>query len=167
MEFHLPFLALRKSSMPLEDKRQWKNGKPLRRSWDLNFLSLDSSDGAAPQFEDCIHEAQVSCIVTGFDERSWIAIAFIDTYYDGENSLESVECHAQKTEASIQGDSRVLMDPFTLGETNADRPIWKPREYFLRILECRIRQIRFEWQNVVERVLQLTQPYVRPPLVNS
>ncbi|KAK0649648.1 hypothetical protein B0T16DRAFT_457041 [Cercophora newfieldiana] len=160
LELHLPFYAWRRSRQPLKDQRRKANGKPLRRCRSLEFLVLDPQHDPATPVEDCIYEAQVSCIVTGFDEGSWVGLAFVDTYYRGDDDRESVEYYAdQNSEAEARMENPFLMDPLTGGRVDANAPIWKPREYFLRLLECRIDQVRREWHNVVSRLLQITEPY--------
>jgi len=72
-----------------------------------------SCDHETP-LEDCIYEAQASCIVTGFDERSWVALAFVDTYYKGESNRESVEYIAEQP---------IFMDPLACGQIDANLPI--------------------------------------------
>ncbi|KXX79435.1 hypothetical protein MMYC01_203492 [Madurella mycetomatis] len=57
------------------------------------------------------------------------------------------------------------MDPLTGGRVDADIPIWKPREYFLRLLESRTNQIRQERHNVVSRLLQITEQYTHDYLL--
>ncbi|KAK4442077.1 hypothetical protein QBC34DRAFT_313888 [Podospora aff. communis PSN243] len=162
LEFQLPFYAWRRSERPREDKRQRANGKPLRRCRGLDFLVLDPQHDATAPVQDCIYEVQISCMVTGFDEVSWVGLAFVDTYYRGDDDKESVEYYASanaEVEESIENP--VLMDPLTGGQFDANAPIWKPREYFLRLYECRVHQVRLEWDNVVSRLLQITEPYVR------
>lgn len=128
----------------------------------MEFLVLDPQHDPATPVEDCIYEAQISCIVTGFDEQSWIGLAFVDTYYRGDDDRDSVEYYAeQNADAEPESiENPFLMDPLSGGEIDANSPIWRPREYFLKIFECRVKQVRFEWHNVVDRLLQITEPYV-------
>ena len=161
----MPFYALKRYNKPIKDRRRQANGEPLRRSWHQEFLSLNATNSRSdPQLfqdlKDCMHEGQISVITMGLDQRSWYVVAFVDTYYHGDNSTEGVAHLAQQVERTIEGDSRILLDPIVLSQLNADTPIWKPREYFLRVLECRMNQVRQEWQDVVECILQRTEPYV-------
>jgi hypothetical protein len=106
----------------------------------------------------CIYEAQVSVLVTGVDHWSWTAHAFVDTSYHGDDNRESVEYYA---------DSTVPVDPLTAGSHVADTPIWKPREYFLLVLERRMGQVKKEWEQTVNSLLQRIEPYVRVHILNS
>ncbi|KAK0609402.1 hypothetical protein B0T14DRAFT_572098 [Immersiella caudata] len=170
LEFHLPFYALKRYTKPIKDKRRRANGQPLRRSWYQTFLTLDANDvrrGWCPpgrqDLKICIHEGEISVMVTGFDERARYALACADTYYHGENSSEAAAEIARRVEASINGTYRTLLDPIALSELNADIPFWSPREYFLRILELRVKQVLSKWQDIVECILQRTEPYFHPP----
>ncbi len=42
------------------------------------------------------------------------------------------------------------LDAPTGGEKSTNYPIWNPREYFLLILSCRVRQITKEWSNIMD-----------------
>jgi len=81
--------------------------------------------------------------VTGSDNWSWTAYGFVDTYFDGENNNES----ALHYEASNQ-------DPLSAGIYPLDRPVWDPREYFLKIFACRMRQVKEEWSNIVSHSVE-------------
>lgn len=51
-------------------------------------------------------------------------------------------------------------DPVTEGQYEAEPPVWKPREYFLRVLESRVKQVKREWHNTVFCILQRIQSHV-------
>ena len=119
----------------------------------------------------------MSVCVTGFDERSWTVWAFVDTYYLGNDCNESVTRIAQKAETTtrqpenadihLQNNDpdgkwkRIMVDPISLQKLNADIPIWKPWEYFFRVLGYRVERVVSEWQDVEFCILQETNPYVR------
>jgi hypothetical protein len=165
----MPFYELKRYATPIKDKRFRANGQPLRRSWYQTFLSMDpdyTKRGWRPQSRHdpriCIHEGQISVLVNGFDERSWYGLAFVDTYYHGDDNPEGAADIARRVEASMKGTYRSLLDPIALSELNADIPFWNPREYFLRVLELRVKQVLSKWQDVVECILQTTEPYFYP-----
>lgn len=95
-----------------------------------------------------IYEVQVSCLITGIDEDSWVAYQFIDTYYQGNEPLHQQE--------QING---YKYDPLTDG-LDANQPIWAPREYFLIVYELRLKQVRHAMHNLVARLLLRLEPYV-------
>jgi hypothetical protein len=132
---------------------------PLRRSRDLDFLLVGSEGDDKCGLKNYIYDALISCMITGFDERFWVSFAFDDAYYKGESNRESVVSLADAVELSMTGDKRVVMDPSTRCEVNADTPIREPREQFLRVFESQVRRAKLEWRNVTENLLRLTKPY--------
>ncbi|KAM7216548.1 hypothetical protein V8F06_008076 [Rhypophila decipiens] len=140
-EFHLPFYVSRPHCYPIQDPRRRTDQKPLRNSWNLDFLDLDvdfdahfRTRAAPPEY---IYEVQVSLIVTGF-EQSWVALSCVDTYHKGLDDIrESVQYYAEEnkaSEAEEDWDNHFKPDPLSKGAIDANRPIWDAKEYFLRIL---------------------------------
>jgi hypothetical protein len=144
-----------------EDKRKKPNGQPLRRSRDLRFLDMSQASKARSSIRDLIYEVQVSCLVSGLDQDSWVGYLFVDTYHRGESNRESVQTYASRV---IPGSypHNLIPDPLTAGKYDANKPIWKPREYFLRVFESRAEQVKEESQNLVVRLLQKLEPHVSP-----
>jgi hypothetical protein len=95
-------------------------------------------------------------VVTGSDEWRWVAYCFVDNYFDATEE-------ARETVLSYHEDSLVAegmrADPLTFGVTNADNPIQKPKEYFLMVFQIRIKQVKREWQQVVQKVQQSIREY--------
>lgn len=121
----------------------------MRRTGDLQFLKFAPFRTEAPVLDECIYEAQISVLVTGVDHWSWTAFTFVDTYYKGAENDESVEHYVDQ-----------ILDPLTNGQYVAEPPVWRPREYFLRVLESRIKQVKREWHNTVFCILQRIEPHV-------
>jgi len=151
LEFHLPFYAWRRSEYAITDLRRKFNGRPLRRCRSLAFLNRLSAELTMFDIDGYIYEAQISCLVTGIDNYSWIGYAFVDTYFKGPDNNECVEYY----DTTAKG-----MDPLTMGRYDANRPVWTPREYFVRVLQCRMDQVRQEWNNTVSGLLQGIEPHV-------
>ncbi|KAK2598423.1 hypothetical protein N8I77_011843 [Diaporthe amygdali] len=161
LEFHLPFYACKKGPELVKDQRLKTNQKPLRRTGDLQFLKLAPFQTDASGLDDCIYEAQISVLVTGVDHWSWTAFAFVDTYYKGPENQESVEHYLEQ----VQYGAR--LDPLTEGQYYAEPPVWRPREYFLRVLESRVKQVKREWHNTVFRILQRIEPQTHDDLLSE
>ncbi|KAI1367186.1 hypothetical protein F5Y08DRAFT_299078 [Xylaria arbuscula] len=154
--FHLPYYAWRKGPLYFQDERRM-NGRPLRRSQRLGFLDETPWGPREGESEDCIYEAQISFLVAGLDDSSYIAYAFVDTYHNGPDSDESVKDYHEKS--NTQG--HYAMDPLSGGTLDADRPVWSPRLYFLRVLELRIEQVKEEFANSVFMIQKKTLPYIQ------
>ena len=87
---------------------------------------------------------------------------FVDTYYDGEASEDVVETYNESAnEGEAAGENTFIMDPITCGEYDADQPEWGPREYFLMVLEVRLRRVKNEQKHLVSQFLKRVEAYVR------
>ncbi|KAI0816596.1 hypothetical protein GGR55DRAFT_627679 [Xylaria sp. FL0064] len=155
--FHFPYYALRKGPLYFKDERYMKDGRPLRRSQRLGFLDETPWGVRETQSEDCIYEAQISCLVAGLDDSSYIGYVFVDTYHDGPNSDESVKSYYEKSNTS----GRYSMDALSGGTLQADLPLWSPRLYFLRVFELRIEQVKEEWVNAVFVIQNKMSTYIQ------
>ncbi|KLO83363.1 Uncharacterized protein LW93_15033 [Fusarium fujikuroi] len=145
LEFHLQFYVWCEGGPQFPDLRKKRNGKPLRQSRQPYYLKF--GDANEPQVH--IYETQVSCLIAGIDEDSWVAYQFVDTYYQGNASLAQDE------------ENGVKPDPLTGGLFDANLPIWTPREYFLIVYECRLKQVRHAMHNLVARLLLRLEPYTQ------
>ncbi|KAK5044654.1 hypothetical protein LTR84_010546 [Exophiala bonariae] len=157
LAFHLPFFVLKINSPRRGDHRVDNKKKTLRRSY--NLPSLDGPKGTS---SDWLHEAHISCTVTGSDEVRWMAYAFIDTYYFDandedredatENEADALEDDRADLSVDEEGDLEdhtMCPDALTYGVEDAGKPIWNPRIYFLAVFARRLQQARREWENVV------------------
>ena len=134
------------------DTRQRAGGGPLRISEIAKPLEMRyRSPHTRSRTKDYLYEAQISVMVTGLDDWVWTAYCFVDVYFKAQNHPEQVEC------LSNYGTK---LDPHSCGQYPADRPIWSPREYFLRTLSSRIEQVKQEWDNAVSILTQNMQTYV-------
>jgi hypothetical protein len=86
------------------------------------------------------HEAQVSVLLVGIDEWVWTLYCLVETHFS-ESGPEDVEHYIRPG-----GD----WDAPSGEGANYSRPVWNPREYFLLVLSRRLRQVRFEWANLVQ-----------------
>ncbi|KAG5654863.1 hypothetical protein KAF25_010987 [Fusarium avenaceum] len=144
LELHLQFYIWCEGRTQFRDSRKKRNGQPLRQSRKLKYLNMGSEHDNPVH----IYEVQVSCLITGIDEDSWVAYQFIDTYYQGNEPLHQQE--------QING---YKYDPLTDGLVNANQPIWAPREYFLIVYELRLKQVRHAMHNLMARLLLRLEPY--------
>jgi hypothetical protein len=160
LSFHLSFVALRYSHTPRADRRLSNGDTPLRSTKDITFLNWHTPDSRTLVQ---LHEAQVSCVVSGFHDQCWIAHCIVDTYYDGnDESRESVKNYDDQA-TLLQG---MALDAPTMGKLDRDQPIWNPREYFIHVVYYRLLKAKLEWK-MVYKVLRdsfrrYTQMYDRP-----
>lgn len=91
-----------------------------------------------------------------------MAYCFVDTYFEHEDRRESAESYHDNRLVDEDDDTSVICqpDPFTSGEQDAAYPILNPREYFLVVLESRLRHIKYEWRILVTKLRQIIDRYV-------
>jgi hypothetical protein len=154
LDLHLPFFLLRKSTPPEESVGK-VNTKPRRRWTDLSFLKIDTSDSQDQEPKEVwgIHEAQTSCVVTGWDDWRWVGYGFIDTEIDGFLT-------------DLSKDD-LGFDQIAAGKLEANIPIWGPRDYWLKVFEIRIEQVRKEWEYLIHKVELSVNQYVRGQSQNT
>jgi hypothetical protein len=133
-----------------KDSRVRADRTPLRDSWMLPSPSMDVQTAVSTDRDWCVYEAHISVTVTGLDPFVWTAYGLVDTYFSTEDSVETY--HLQN------GFGRP--DPFGAGITDADLPIWEPREYFLKIAKIRMWGLVREWRGIIDRMETDIQQYV-------
>ncbi|RDW64274.1 hypothetical protein BP5796_10776 [Coleophoma crateriformis] len=153
LEFHLPYYAWRSMQSEQMDSRKRADRKALRRSEEVIHLDVKGHDlEIDPELKDYIYEAQISVMITGMDNYFWTGYCFVDTYFkDQDDNRERVEHYC---------NSEQKLDPTSCGRMTADRPIWTPREYFLRTLSFRMDQVKQEWNNAVVQLIEQIEPHI-------
>lgn len=144
MEFHIPYLALRRGEDTPKDTRkspQDPKGE-LRASTEMP----EPIDGHSTPL--CYYEAQVSCLIIGVDEWYWTAYCCTDSFFGSE-----------KPPSSYVADK---LDGPTGGSVLSAEPAWNPRDYFLRVFSARISQATKEWAVVVATLQSRLESYVGP-----
>jgi hypothetical protein len=148
----MPYYVLKIGKELLKDTRKKFNGEPLRQSRELPFLSRPMNVSKSTDGHHCLYEAQISVIVTGIDHWVWAAYGFVDTYFGSKETADSYH--------RLKGRFGGRADPLAAGELNADEPIWTPREYFLKVVEIRMKQVLKEWNRIVRTVEKEIKWYV-------
>jgi hypothetical protein len=149
LQFHLPYFALRISQPPKDVPRKVVNGNPPRQWTDLSFLKIQTSR-SEDQKKCGIYEAQISFVICGSDNWRWVAYAFVDTDFNGEDLGDEVFSYEGVHEDPIASDAKL----------DANLPIGDPREYFLMIFEIRMAQVLKEWELLVRTVERSIKRYV-------
>jgi hypothetical protein len=123
----------------------------LRQSCKLPFLFRPNSISRSTDTHYCLYEAQISVAITGIDHWVWTAYGFVDTYF---GSKESVDGYDQ-----MEGPMG-RPDPLAAGQIPADRLLWTPREYFFKVFEIRMNEVRKQWQAIIDKVEGDIKQYV-------
>jgi hypothetical protein len=93
--------------------------------------------------------------VTGIDHWVWLAYGLVDTYFE---SQETVDGYDQLS--GTRGQHKGRADPLRAGQSDANKPIWTPREYFFAVFEVRMNQILKEWNWIFVNVEKGVTQYV-------
>jgi hypothetical protein len=137
MEFHLPYMALRREKVA--DPRE------VRKSYDMPLTIEMETD---PTTNDSFyHQAQISFLLTGVDEWHWTAYCCVDRFFGSEKDLDWYV-------------SRQFDGPPAGGRAEF-LPLWNPREYFLFVCARRFSQVTKEWSNAVLKLESRLDEYVR------
>jgi hypothetical protein len=94
-----------------------------------------------------IQKCQVSVVIAGTDDRQWTCYCF-EKGELGDNPHNYTE---------VGGCS---FDPIAAAELDANNPIWRPREYFLKAFQIQIQEIEEEWRYLISKVESSIQQYV-------
>jgi hypothetical protein len=154
LDLHLPFFLLKKSTPPEESVRK-VNEKPRRRWTDMSFLKIDTSESQDRKSKEVwgIHEVQTTCVVAGSDDWRWVGYGFVDAEIDG--SLTDLS------------EDDLSFDRIAAGELEANIPIWRPRDYWLKLFEIRVEQVRKEWEYLIHKLELSVNQYVRSQTRNT
>lgn len=133
MGFHLSYVALR-------DGGAYSDSRGIRQSYSM----IKPLERVAAEL--VCHDAQISFLLVGVNERCWTAYCCVDTWFKSEQSAEAYVSRDQ--------------DGPTGGAGDASQPCWNPREYFLLVLSQRISQISREWRNVFTVFMTRLDSYV-------
>lgn len=143
LQFHMPFLSLRRRSSqnPQDDKR--KLGRRSLRAFRKLPLARDKAEE-----EYYYYEAHTSFLVTGVDEWFWTLYCCVDTYFGSEPEYRTYL------------DGQYGSDPATGGFLWLKFPRWNPREYFLVVLSRRMMQATREWRALIDAFEERMEEYV-------
>ncbi|RSL85263.1 hypothetical protein CEP52_016195 [Fusarium oligoseptatum] len=164
LAFDLPYYAFRVAPChsPPHDHRKRKSAgsEALRNITDLSFLVRKPKCPVPPTTKAYLCEAQTTVLISGADPWRWVAYCFVDTYFESEDRRESVDAYDE--DVVIDDESNVCFqpDPFTTAESEADHPVLDPREYFLIVLESRLRQAKYEWSNLATNMEASINEYI-------
>ena len=100
-----------------------------------------------------IHRAHTSLVISGYNDRRWIAYSFQNhTFDDGDDFDDEMDCNYDGFQE----------DPIASGGlVDANNPIWSPREYFALIFEYQLTGVLTQWENLVRWIERSIQGYVR------
>ncbi|KAH6612279.1 hypothetical protein B0J18DRAFT_77942 [Chaetomium sp. MPI-SDFR-AT-0129] len=154
LSLHLPFPALRStlSTAP----------RGLRSSVPVPFPATGHSE---VQTQKHLHEAHLAHSLIGHTNRAWTAYSFLDTYYDdvspdstGSDSTDKGNTAANQSRHAVAAyqatQGGVERDPVTFGRSLVGDQSEDAREYFLKVLQAGVEEVKGEWMNAGRGVLR-------------
>jgi len=150
LECHLPYFALRTSRPPEVSSQRGVKTKPPRKWTDLSFLEMRTPKSQYKRMHG-IYEAQISFVICGSDDWQWVAYAFIDVNFDGDDLEDEVFSYEE-----------FQKDPIALGEHDANLPIMNPRMYFFctpNCLDCFSQQRLYMHRELLSRIMMANYAY--------
>ncbi|KAJ3542867.1 hypothetical protein NM208_g3874 [Fusarium decemcellulare] len=164
LAFDLPYYAFRVAPChsPPRDPRKRKSAASdtLRNITDLSFLVRKPKSPVPPTAKAYLCEVQTTVLISGSDPWRWVAYCFVDTYFESEDRRESVDAYHEDVEIDEDSHVQIQPDPFTTAESDANLPVLDPRQYFLIVLESRLRQARDEWHTLATNMGAIINEYL-------
>jgi len=149
MEFHFPHFELRELSSNAPNQPE--------QLIDVSFLNSNSTSRQDKRRYG-IYDVRFSLLICGADHVDWTAFAFFESTAssDMEDACGDDYDFEADPIASPNGD-----DPRS-GFVDANIPIYDPREYYLRVMENRLRTGVKKCQNTISWMERQFEEYVRP-----
>ncbi|KAK4139638.1 uncharacterized protein C8A04DRAFT_32864 [Dichotomopilus funicola] len=154
LSLHLPFPTLRSASSP--------DPRGLRSSVPVPFPATGHSE---VQTQKHLHEAHLAHSLIGHTNRAWTAYSFLDTYYDdvspnstGSDSTDKGNTAANQSRHAVAAyqatQGGVERDPVTFGRSLVGDQSEDARDYFLKVLQAGVEEVKGEWMNAGRGVLR-------------
>ncbi|KIW69377.1 hypothetical protein PV04_05258 [Phialophora macrospora] len=152
-EFHLHHTLTRHSNEPNVDTRRFAaKDTPLREYRNVSYLNLKANRRQTHRYE-----AQISYLLTGWDESTWDTYCIKDNYFKSGKGGESLkEIYEEVSQAA---DESVAIDPSTRCEPEPDTPTPDPRQKFLRTLRYNLKRVEVEYGRNTDRVCDSIRDY--------
>jgi hypothetical protein len=132
LEFHLNYFTFGTAPAAAASNPKWT---------DLSFLEIETPK--APEGgKHGIFEAHFTLVICGTHEGQWDAYAFDDNEFEGEDLCEKLSVegfHPDPIASCLLSDNH----------TDADLPIWNPREYFLKVVANRTAAASEAWDSLI------------------
>jgi len=161
LKLHLPYRALRRCRPQSKVSRKWQH-----KCANVTFLKRRPS-GVTGQEIYRIYRAHISLVLSGSSDRRWVAYCFDDDGFDGEDDDfeedEDDESEDDESEdilphASQDDNCPFVEDPLT--QTDANKPIWIAREYFVLAVQNQMARAVREWTYLVRWIERNINSYV-------
>ncbi|KIW38376.1 uncharacterized protein PV06_09347 [Exophiala oligosperma] len=135
---HLPYYAWRCSPAPNKDARLDTSGRPLRKFRNVSMLNGKSGNAY-------LYEGQISFVLAGIDEWTYVGYCFVDTYFDGDDGEGAYKYNEDF-------GNGLHTNPVMYGLADRIQTTHQARDFFLRVFNARLKPIMQEWKVVVKKL---------------
>jgi hypothetical protein len=140
LEFHLNYFTF--GTAPADNEADHRAAASNPKWTDLSFLEIETSKAPEGR-KHGIFEAHFTLVICGTHEGQWDAYAFDDNEFEGEDLCEKLSVcevfHPDPIASCLLSDN----------DTDADLPIWNPREYFLKVVANRTAAASEAWDSLI------------------
>lgn len=135
---------------PVASETEHREAAGYSMKWtDLSFLEIQTPEAPVGRRHG-MFEAHFSFVICGSHEKRWAAYSFDDTEFDDEDLYDKIfPCEGVHADPIASDD-----------DTDAERPIWDAREYFLKIVSSRVRRATDSWDELLRPIERSIQEYV-------
>ncbi|KAF1929712.1 uncharacterized protein M421DRAFT_91531 [Didymella exigua CBS 183.55] len=155
LEFHMPFLTLRCSAEAATDTHS-PEGEP--EPWSEIGSLVINCEQHKGLCKCMVREANVSVAVCGWDSNKWVCWAFSNTHSDPASCNEEEPDEEDMQEDYVGTDGNGPEDGLVI---DTSQPIWGARQYWLRVVDLRMRIIHKEWKWLVMNMEQKVKAWTR------
>lgn len=152
LEFHLNYFTF--GTAPAANEADHRAAASNPKWTDLSFLEIETPK--APEGRNHgIFEAHFTLVICGSHEGQWNAYAFDDNEFEGEDLCEKLSaCEG------FHPDPIASCLPSSDNDTDANLPIWNPREYFLKVVANRTAAASEAWDSLIRATARSIKKHV-------
>jgi hypothetical protein len=140
----LPYLTIRYHRTEIIDERGLRTSKPFLVTKDAN-ISKVAQKKMAEGYKPIIYEGITSFLLIGIDEWFWTVHCIVDVFFKkNDPDWESARTYFELKQDAPMGNF-----------CECCFPVWNPRQYLLRALRVRVRQVTKEWKTTYRAVQEI------------
>lgn len=140
LEFHLNYFTF--GTAPAANEADHRAAASNPKWTDLSFLEIETPKAPEGR-KHGIFEAHFTLVICGSHEGQWDAYAFDDNEFEGEDLCEKLSAcegfHPDPIASCLPSEH----------DTDANLPIWNPREYFLKVVANRTAAASEAWDSLI------------------
>ncbi|TDZ25775.1 hypothetical protein Cob_v000463 [Colletotrichum orbiculare MAFF 240422] len=145
IKFQIPYYVWRNSENTRDLASETNVNEDGAQLSDISFL-FDNPRASAASTSQTLYRSQMSFMVLGYDKWRWTGYFMADRFLESPGNWDVFHGDEEHLPYGFEIDPirSHFVDPISL--------IWSPRQYFLVVLETRLKQVAKEWAHVARRL---------------